>query len=527
MLTRADWGTELRDEQPLREGPLLEARPGHVVNARPPFRNIFACLVHENVECVVDLVRNLRFLDPASTVLLYNGGEDPRLLQGTFPFEALGVVAHPAPRPMQWGRLHDFALDCMRHAIAHLPFDTLTIVDSDQLALRTGYSARLASSVAQERGVGMFGNHPFCLGPDSKLAVARAAYNEIELWRPFLERFPGGESKFVHWSFWPSSVFTAEAARALVKICDEDTQLQEILRSTKVLATEEVVLPTLVALLGFRLAANPCSYEIVRFRVPYSVQQIDAAMCRHDVFWAHPIPRRHDDPLRQHVRGRFDDYTSRVQEPAPAAPPAPFMLKLPILARMRAIEGWLEDEEAELLIGATAHALATLPAATAVVEIGSYCGRATVVLGSVVKDVRPTAKVWSVDPHDSRIGTADRYMTVGPSFEKLRTNIAAAGLADVVEIVRATAPQVPWQEPVALILIDGLHDYASVSRDFHHFAPHLVDGAYVAFHDYGSYFPGVAVFVDELLTIGAYRKVGAAGTMVVLRKQVPAKYQRQ
>jgi hypothetical protein len=42
-------------------------------------RNIFACLVHERQDCVVDLVRNLRALDPGSLILLYNGGRDPNL----------------------------------------------------------------------------------------------------------------------------------------------------------------------------------------------------------------------------------------------------------------------------------------------------------------------------------------------------------------------------------------------------------------------------------------------------------------
>ena len=40
-------------------------------------RNIFACLVHENQECVIDLVRNLRYVDPASLIILYNGGDNP------------------------------------------------------------------------------------------------------------------------------------------------------------------------------------------------------------------------------------------------------------------------------------------------------------------------------------------------------------------------------------------------------------------------------------------------------------------
>ena len=45
----------------------------------PAIRNIFACLVHESPDCVIDLVRNLRALDPGSLILLYNGGRDPNL----------------------------------------------------------------------------------------------------------------------------------------------------------------------------------------------------------------------------------------------------------------------------------------------------------------------------------------------------------------------------------------------------------------------------------------------------------------
>src|SRR5689334_20476952 len=37
--------------------------------AMPSIRNVFACLVHERQDCVVDLVRNLRSLDPDSLVL--------------------------------------------------------------------------------------------------------------------------------------------------------------------------------------------------------------------------------------------------------------------------------------------------------------------------------------------------------------------------------------------------------------------------------------------------------------------------
>ena len=47
---------------------------------------------------------------------------------------------------------------------------------------------------------------------------------------PFLRRFPGGESKFVHWSFWPGTVFARRAALDLVDRVDGDGYLREILR---------------------------------------------------------------------------------------------------------------------------------------------------------------------------------------------------------------------------------------------------------------------------------------------------------
>src|SRR5690242_14391859 len=97
----------------------------------PGLRNIYACLVHESQECVIDLVRNLRCLDPDSSVLLYNGGSDPRLLEPASCFEKLGALIHPDSRRVDVRTLHEFALACMSYASRQLSFDTLTIVDSD------------------------------------------------------------------------------------------------------------------------------------------------------------------------------------------------------------------------------------------------------------------------------------------------------------------------------------------------------------------------------------------------------------
>src|SRR3954463_11943263 len=120
-------------------------------------RNVYACLVHESQECVIDLVRNLRCLDPDSLVLLYNGSTDAQLLEPRSCFDKLGAHVHPDPRPVDLRTLHEFALACMRYADERLSFDTLTIVDSDQLGLRAGWSTLLASQLAGKTRVGLLG----------------------------------------------------------------------------------------------------------------------------------------------------------------------------------------------------------------------------------------------------------------------------------------------------------------------------------------------------------------------------------
>jgi glycosyltransferase involved in cell wall biosynthesis len=270
-------------------------------------RHVFACLVHERPECVADLVRNLRSLDAESEILLYNGGKDGALLSG-FPFERYGAAVYPDPKRLEWGRLHDFALDCMRFCLDRSGFDMLTIVDSDQLAARPGYSEHLGRALAARSGVGLLGTSPGPQPRSSKIGPVVAAERERDLWLPWARRFPGGEEKLFHWTFWPSTVFTVDAARDLVRLFASDDELQEILRRTRTWATEEVILPTVVALLGYEVAAHPHSDDFVQYKQAFSRQQIEGALARPDVYWIHPVPRRYDDPLRKLIRQRHDGY---------------------------------------------------------------------------------------------------------------------------------------------------------------------------------------------------------------------------
>jgi hypothetical protein len=461
--------------------------------------NLFACLVHERPETVADLVRNLRHLDPDSEILLYNGGRDRGLLRE--PLEGEPLV-HPRPRPQTWGRLHGFALDCMRSALDEPGFDTLTIVDSDQLLLRRGYSEKIAAFLARNEDVGVLASATGRQPRTSSNPPVVSAWSERERWRALCRRL-GDEDLYPHWTFWPGTVFTAAACRDLVRAFDTDRELARLVDTTRIFATEEILLPTLAALLGHRVAKSPCRDDYVKYRVTYSPAQLRAALRDPNVFWAHPIARAHDDPLRAMVRAHHHGY-ARTDA---------------ILERMHPIEGWLGDNEAEALITGLERA-----PTGAVVEVGSFCGRATTVLASVLAEHRPDDTVHAIDPHDGVAGARDSGLVhAGPTFARFQRNIARAGIAANVTPIRAAARDVAWSAPIAFLLIDGLHDYPSVSGDFRHFEHALTDGAVVAFHDYAGYFPGVRRFVDELVAGGGYERVALADSMLLLRRTAAAR----
>ena len=64
-----------------------------------------------------------------------------------------------------------------------------------------------------------------------------------------------------------------------------------------------------------------------------------------------------------------------------------------------------------------------------------------------------------------------------PTLAAFRRAISAARLDDVVVTVQRRPHEVEWSQPIAFLLVDGLHDYASVSRDFYAFEAHLTEAA--------------------------------------------------
>lgn len=129
-----------------------------------------------------------------------------------------------------------------------------------------------------------------------------------------------------------------------------------------------------------------------------------------------------------------------------------------------------------------------------ILEVGSYCGKSAIYLGAAAQATGSV--VVTVDHHrgseenqagweyhdSSLVDPATGRMDTLPTF---RTTIASAGLEDHVVAVIGTSRTVArlWSTPLGMVFIDGGHAEDLAQADYDGWAPHVMTGGALAFHD--------------------------------------------
>ena len=111
------------------------------------------------------------------------------------------------------------------------------------------------------------------------------------------------------------------------------------------------------------------------------------------------------------------------------------------------------------------------------VEIGTYCGKSTVMLGAAAQ--QSGGLVYTVDHHhgseEHQVGweyhdtsMVDPVTGLFDTLPALRHNLDAAGLDDHIVAIVGRSPVVArgWRTPLRLLFIDGGHTEAAANRDF-------------------------------------------------------------
>jgi predicted O-methyltransferase YrrM len=205
-----------------------------------------------------------------------------------------------------------------------------------------------------------------------------------------------------------------------------------------------------------------------------------------------------------------------------------------ILAAFEAAKGFMPLDEGLALYAAAADAAGRL--GLPVLEVGSYCGRSTLLLAAAAREAKTTAV--TVDHHrgseeqqpgweyhdadliDPVVGLLDTL----PAF---RRTVHAAGLENHTIAVVGRSRQVAavWATPVALVFIDGGHTDEHATHDYEGWAPHIAPNGLLVIHD---------VFADpadggqapyrvyrRALESGAFAETGVTGSLHVLRRTGP------
>jgi len=178
-----------------------------------------------------------------------------------------------------------------------------------------------------------------------------------------------------------------------------------------------------------------------------------------------------------------------------------------LLSIVESIEGWLSNNEQWALLH-LASMVDHLPGE--IVEIGSYKGKSTIALalGSSLlsKQKRP---IYAIDPF------------IVPPFEFFDNNIKKHNLQKFIIPIKkhSTEAYDDCPESIAAIFIDGDHKYSSVKHDIIHYAPKVLKGGLLVFHDYCSrYWPDVIRAVDELCGNKNFEYTTVYDTLLFVRK---------
>ena len=201
-----------------------------------------------------------------------------------------------------------------------------------------------------------------------------------------------------------------------------------------------------------------------------------------------------------------------------------------VLAAFEAATGFMPVDEGLALYAAAADAAARtgLP----LLEVGTYCGRSTVLLADAARRAGLVALTvdhhrgseeqqpgWEyhdsslVDPEVGRMDTLPRF----------RRTLHAAGLEDHVIALVGRSPQVAavWGSPLGLVFIDGGHTDEHATGDYEGWTPHLAPGGLLVVHDV---FPdpadgGQAPYRVYLRALAeGFVEVSVTGSLRVLRR---------
>jgi len=178
-------------------------------------------------------------------------------------------------------------------------------------------------------------------------------------------------------------------------------------------------------------------------------------------------------------------------------------------------------------------AASTLQAAGPMLEVGSYCGKSTIYIGTAARE--QGRLLFAVDHHrgseENQVGwehhdsdLVDVELGLLDTLPTFRRTINTAGLEGTVVALVGDSPRIAhvWNTPLAFLFIDGGHGAEPAHLDYDGWLPMLDVGGILAIHDV---FPDPAEggrppyeIYCRAMGSGSFEELSLQGSLRVLRR---------
>jgi predicted O-methyltransferase YrrM len=203
-----------------------------------------------------------------------------------------------------------------------------------------------------------------------------------------------------------------------------------------------------------------------------------------------------------------------------------------LFALAEAALGFMPADEGRALYDAALRYLGNVEGGIGV-EIGTYCGKSTLLLGAAAQQTGGV--IYTIDHHHGSeehqpgwqyhdASLVDEVTGLFDTLPTFRRTLDAAGLDDHVVAVVGKSPIVAraWGSPLRFLFIDGGHSEAAANQDFDGWAKWVAVGGALVIHDV---FPDPKdggrppyLIYCRAIDSGQFRAVSATGSLRVLER---------
>ncbi len=157
---------------------------------------------------------------------------------------------------------------------------------------------------------------------------------------------------------------------------------------------------------------------------------------------------------------------------------------------LNTVKGFLDNIEGEELVKIVKKCSNLGPC----LEIGTYCGKSALLLGSACKDTNNL--VFTIDHHtgseEHQIGEEyhdrelyDKNISSFNTLPEFINNLRSSNLQNYILPIVGNSREISkrWEFPLGMVFIDGGHSRKAAFDDYESWHPHILMGGYLLIHD--------------------------------------------